>query len=202
MLTSGLGTQRAWKRGWQVVMWLGSPVREHEREDGRWEGEIAPRAQRRLPESRGRWSSTELQRWNSILEFCCCDETCHEIQHQRDLNYRPPAAAAAATPAHAQQNNPKSTSPLPRVNTRASITPDGKREAQNKKNTHTHNTTTTTTTTRSKAPQYEPRANFTGSSVAHTCRWSVGSKLQISNLKRESTDKLLLLWLAATNARQ
>jgi hypothetical protein len=48
------------------------------------------------------------------------------------LNYRPPAAAAA-TPAHAQQNNPKSTSPLPRVNGRASITPDGKREAQNKK---------------------------------------------------------------------
>jgi len=52
------------------------------------------------------------------------------------LNYQPPAAAAA-TPAHAQQNNQKSTSPLPRVNTRASITPDGKREAQNKKNTHT-----------------------------------------------------------------
>jgi hypothetical protein len=46
------------------------------------------------------------------------------------LNYRPPPAAA--TPAHAQQNNPKSTSPLPRFNARASITPDGKSEAQNK----------------------------------------------------------------------
>jgi hypothetical protein len=56
------------------------------------------------------------------------------------LNYRPPAAAAAATPAHVQQNNPKITSPLPRVNTRASITPDGKREAQDKKKTHTHTT--------------------------------------------------------------
>jgi hypothetical protein len=62
-----------------------------------------------------------------------------EIRHQSDLNYRPPAAAAAATPAHAQQNNPKSTSPLPRVNARASLTPDGKRESQNKKKQKKHN---------------------------------------------------------------